>query len=131
MLLLDTHAFLWSAFDTSALSHRARAAVTAAENEVLVSVVSFWELSLKFGIGKLELQGTAPERFPAMAAAMGFDVLPLEAQAAASFHQLPRDTHRDPFDRMLVWQAISRGIPLVTKDPHLAAYAPHGLEALW
>lgn len=129
--LLDTHTFLWSAFSPRKLSAHARATLTTPENDILVSVVTFWELSLKYGLGKLELTGTTPVELPAAAARMGFGVLPLDADAACSFHRLPRDTHRDPFDRMLAWQAISRRIPLVTKDPELAAYASQGLVVLW
>ena len=129
--LLDTHTFLWTAFSPRKLSKRSRDAILDPGNDILVSTVSFWELSLKYGLGKLELTGTAPEQLPEVAASMGFGVLPLNADDASSFHRLPREAHRDPFDRMIVWQAIARRIPLITKDSALSAYASQGLVTLW
>ncbi len=130
-LLLDTHAFLWAAFTPRRLSRKAREAIMDPDNEVLVSVVSFWEISLKFGLGKIELEGTAPEDLPDVARRMGCDVLALDAEDAASFHKLPRTAHRDPFDRMLVYQAIRRHKRLISHDAALGIYAPQGLELLW
>jgi PIN domain nuclease of toxin-antitoxin system len=67
-----------------------------------------------------------------MAMEHGYQCLALEAVVAASFHQLPAVVaHRDPFDRMLVWQAIRGGLTLVSHDHAMAAYAPHGLSLLW
>lgn len=129
--LLDTHTFLWTAFNQRKLGKQSRAAILDSGNDILVSAVSFWELSLKYALGKLELTGTTPEELPDVAASMGFGTLPLDAEAASSFHRLPRDAHRDPFDRMLVWQAISLRIPLITKDRHLSAYSSQGLVLLW
>lgn len=129
--LLDTHTFLWTAFEQSKLSERSRAAILDPGNEVIVSAVSFWELSLKYALGKLELTGAEPGELPTVAASMGFELLPLDADLAASFHRLPREAHRDPFDRMLVWQAISRHMPLITADRHLSEYASQGLVVLW
>lgn len=129
--LLDTHTFLWSTFSQHRLSSRSHAAITDPGNDVLVSTVTFWELALKYGLGKIKLKGTTPEELPAAATSMGFGVLPLNASEACSFHRLPRDKHRDPFDRMLVWQAISERIPLITKDPELAVYSHEGLIVFW
>ncbi|MDA1044752.1 MAG: type II toxin-antitoxin system VapC family toxin [Verrucomicrobia bacterium] len=129
--LLDTHSFLWSAFCPKRLSQKARAAMTDPTNDILVSAVSFWEISLKCALGKLELTGTSPDQLPQIAESMGFALLPLSAEEAASFHRLPREAHRDPFDRMLVWQAISRKVPLITKDQDLAHYADKGLITFW
>ena len=89
------------------------------------------EISLKFGLGKIELEGTAPEDLPDVARRMGCDVLALDAEDAASFHKLPRTAHRDPFDRMLVYQAIRRHKRLISHDAALGIYAPQGLELLW
>jgi PIN domain nuclease of toxin-antitoxin system len=101
------------------------------ENIVLVSAVSFWEISLKCALGKIEIKGASPEDLPGVARAMGFDLLPLDSETASTFFKLPREEHRDPFDRMLVWQAIRAELTLVTKDPGMAAYADQGLALLW
>ena len=130
-LLLDTQALLWAALEPSHLSAAARQSVVAPTNEIMVSSVSFWEISLKFAIGKLELKGVLPEGLPDSARQMGFAITPLSEDEAASFHRLPRDAHRDPFDRMLVWQAVCHGWTLVSRDVSLDVYQEHGLRRLW
>ena len=130
-LLLDTHAFLWAALEPSRLSAAARQSVTSPADEVLVSTVTFWEISLKFGIGKLDLEGVLPEGLPDSARQMGFAVTPLSEYEAASFHRLPRELHRDPFGRMLAWQAVCHGWTLVSRDTSLRVYQQHGLLLLW
>jgi PIN domain nuclease of toxin-antitoxin system len=130
-IMLDTHAFLWSVFSPGHLSLPARKAITNANDSVCVSAVSFWEISLKTALGKMELHGVQPDDLPDVAGRMGFEVLPLDAGDAASFHALPRQAHRDPFDRMLVHQAIRRHWQLVSCDTALDVYAPLGLKRLW
>ena len=129
--LLDTHTFLWAAMYPEKLSHRARATILDAANDIHVSVVTFWEVSLKFALGKIELQGTTPEELPDAAVQMGFTLLTLAPQDAATFDQLPRFQHKDPFDRMLVWQSICQNLTLLSKDSDLRQYQPHGLHVLW
>ena len=129
--LLDTHTFLWAAMRPEQLSRHARATILDAANDIYVSVVTFWEVSLKFTLGKIALQGTTPEELPAAARQMGFTLLALAPQDAATFYQLPRFQHKDPFDRMLVWQAICQNLTLLSKDPDLRQYQPHGLRVLW
>lgn len=129
--LLDTHAFLWAAFDPRQLSRTAAQAIQAPENDVFVSAVSFWEVFLKHGLGKIELKGVAPEDLPGVARRSGFEVLSLEADEAASSGWLPREAHKDPFDRALVHQAICRHLTLVSVDADLDVYLPRGLRRLW
>jgi len=130
-LLLDTHAFLWAAMDPQRLSGTVKATLREPGSDARVSCVSFWEISLKLAVGKLELTGTTPEALPDVARQMGFEVVPLAEREAASFHLLPRELHRDPFDRMLAWQAICHGWTLVSRDPELRGYSEHGLRLLW
>ncbi len=130
-LLLDTHAFLWACMEPRKLGARARAAINDPASEVFVSAISFWEISLKHALGKLDLRGVTPEALPAAAAASGFDVLRLEAAAAASFHQLTRTGHKDPFDRMLIWQAIGSDLTLISKEKFPAEYLKLGLRVVW
>jgi PIN domain nuclease of toxin-antitoxin system len=130
-VLLDTHAFLWAALEPGRLSVAARTSVTDPANEVMVSSISFWEISLKFALGKLQLNGVLPEDLPDGARQMGFAVTLLSEHEAASFHRLPRDLHRDPFDRMLAWQAICHGWTLLSRDSSLQVYQKHGLRQLW
>ena len=130
-LLLDTHAFLWAAFSPRKLSARARSALIDHDNVVAVSSLSFWEISLKFSLGKITLEGCAPDELPRVAQEMQFAIVQAYANDMASFQALPRTAHKDPFDRMIIWQAIRQGHALVSKDGHFAAYRPHGLTVWW
>ncbi|MSQ70714.1 MAG: type II toxin-antitoxin system VapC family toxin [Betaproteobacteria bacterium] len=129
--LLDTHAFLWALFSPEKLSRRARNIITDTSSTVCLSSVTLWEISLKFALGKLVLNNASPEDLVAAAQRMGLDLISPSAEEAASFHKLPRVAHRDPFDRMLAWQAIHRQMVLVSKDGALPAYHDAGLKTLW
>ena len=129
--LLDTPTFLWAAMHPEQLSRHVRATILDAANDIQVSAVTFWEISLKSALGKIALQGITPEELPDAAIHMGFTLLTLEPLDAATFYQLPRFQHKDPFDRMLVWQSICQGLTLLSKDPDLRQYQPHGLRVLW
>lgn len=131
-LLLDTHALLWSIIAPEQLSPAARNAITDPASQVAVSAVSFWEISIKSALGKLTLQGTTPEALVDAAQQQGFDLLALDPRLAASFSKLPLDPqHRDPFDRMLCWQAMSLGYTLVSRDRKIAANPEAALRVLW
>ena len=129
--LLDTHTFLWAAMSPEKLSRNARDVILDMINDISVSVVTFWEVSLKFSLGKLELQGITPGDLPDAATQMGFDLLMLPPEDAAAFYRLPRLPHKDPFDRMLVWQAICGNLTLISKDAELKPYQAHGLRLIW
>ena len=131
-LLLDTHALLWALIEPDRLSPVARAAITDPGAQVAVSAISFWEVAIKTALGKLALQGATPEALVDAAQQQGFDLLPLDPRLAATFTRLPVDPqHRDPFDRMLVWQAISLGYTLVSRDRNISSNQPTGLRVLW
>ena len=129
--LIDTHCFLWAAFEPRSLSKLIRERITNPENEVAVSVVSFWEISLKYALGKLELKGVAPEDLLTSAGDMGLEVIELSPTEATSFYRLPRLAHKDPFDRLIIWQAIQRKFTLLSKDERLQDYRKHGLRIEW
>lgn len=96
-----------------------------------VSVVSFWEISLKYATGKLELVNVTPDDFPAITRQTGLAIIPLADTEAASFHHLPLLAHKDPFDRLLIWQAVSRQLTLVSRDRSFSAYQKQGLKLAW
>lgn len=116
-LLLDTHALLWWMIDDPLLSRGTRDAISGA-TEVALSVVNVWELATKIAIGKLRLD---LGDLLSQAAADGFAVLPVTQAHCLQYAALPLH-HRDPFDRMLVAQALGEGLTLVTSDPRLPAY---------
>jgi len=130
-LLLDTHTFLWALFTPEKLSKRAAEKIKSSYNHASVSVVTFWEISLKYGIGKLELKGVGPEELPDYAHQMDLEVLSISPTEAATFHRLPRLSHRDPFDRFIIWQAIQRKMTLISKDRAFSAYREFGLKTYW
>ena len=130
-ILLDTHVFLWSLFDPDKLSKAVIREIKSPNNDVAVSVVTFWEISLKYALGKLELTGVKPEELPDFAAQMNLEILPITTAEASPFHKLPRLSHKDPFDRIIIWQAIQRKMSLVSKDGDFKAYRKFGLRTFW
>jgi len=129
--LLDTHSFLWSAFEPEKLSRPVHAELASSGSPVYVSSVTFWEISLKAGIGKLTLTNCLPDELPGIADRLGYLPLPLEADEAADFYRLPRCAHKDPFDRMLIWQAVQRNLILISKDSAFDEYRSMGLQTFW
>ena len=94
--------------------------------------MTFWEISLKSALGKLTLQGCRPDSLLEAAQAQAFKLLPLSPEDASTFHHLPRTRHKDPFDRMLIWQAIRGSRTLITQDSEIRrAYRSHRLVTLW
>jgi len=130
-ILLDTHVFLWSLFTPDKLSKAVIREIKSPNNDVAVSVVTFWEISLKYALGKLELTGVNPEELPDFAAQMNLEILLITAAEASTFHKLPRFSHKDPFDRIITWQAIQRKMTLVSKDRDFKAYRKFGLRTFW
>jgi PIN domain nuclease of toxin-antitoxin system len=127
-LLLDTHAFLWWVFADSKLSRRARAAIADDDqNEVFVSAASAWEIATKYRIGKLPDAGAVAEDIPGTVAAEGFDALAVSILHAHRAGGLA-GRHRDPFDRMLIAQAILEDLVLVSNERVFDIY---GIKRLW
>lgn len=114
-LLLDTHALIWWLLGDPALSLDAKACIADAGNEVFVSAASGWEISTKYRIGKLRDAETFAGDVRAAVASQGFDELPISLRDAQFAGQLPGG-HRDPFDRMLVAQAILAELTLVSNE---------------
>ena len=126
-LLLDTHAFLWIVGDDARLSQAARNAFRSPQNEVWLSVASIWEIVVKAARGKLAFPQPAAHYLREQIRQTRVDVLPISLSHVLKLESLPM-RHRDPFDRILVAQALEEGIPLLTRDRMLGAY---GVEILW
>lgn len=129
--LLDTHVLLWSLLATRELSNKVKQVFTDPETIKYVSVISFWEISLKFALGKIALRGVLPEQFPEVVEKTGFEILSLNPKTAASFYKLRKFKNKDPFDRMLAWQAIREDCVLVTRDKDFSDYKDEGLGIVW
>jgi PIN domain nuclease of toxin-antitoxin system len=126
--LLDTHYLLWVVADTKKISRKIMNTITDPENEVIVNAISFWEVSLKSSLGKLTIKGFSPEDLSAACLQMGLTIEPVSAIEASSYHQLTANYHKDPFDRMLIWQAIRNGYTLISSDKTVQKYISEGLR---
>lgn len=122
-VLIDSHAFLWWSEASPVLGGAAQGALADPTNEVLISIAALWELTIKVSSGKLSL----PAELETMVAREGLAVLPITFPHLRRLAGLPR-MHRDPFDRMMVAQALSEGIPIASGDRIFAAY---GVQIVW
>ncbi len=121
-LLLDTHTFLWAVLDDPRLSDQARALMLNADNEILVSPASYWEIAIKISLGKYTLNDDFEAFMQRQTIYSEFTPLPISLKHTAVVATLPFH-HRDPFDRLLVAQAISEGVPIISTDRALDAYS--------
>ena len=120
-LLLDTCTFLWIAGEPDRLSAEARELYLGPSNEAFLSAASVWEIAVKYGLGRLPLPEPPSRYVPNLRERHGILSLPIDEEAASQVAALP-DHHRDPFDRMLVCQALVGGMVILTPDPHIAEY---------
>ena len=122
-LLIDSHALIWWAESTPALSAAAHKAIADPFNDILVSTAALWELTIKISSGKLSLQ----DDLEIMLKNLGFSILFVGFPHLRYLSTLP-SPHRDPFDRMMIAQALAEGIPIVTRDRIFASY---GVQTVW
>jgi len=126
-VLLDTHSFLWMTLDMPELSARARAAIENPANRKYVSMASLWELAIKDGLGKLDLQTPLDELLAEIGNPFPLHRLGIQDAHVLAYRNLALH-HRDPFDRMLVAQALSEGLTVVGCDEAFDAY---GVRRVW
>ena len=130
--LIDTHTFIWAISDTDKLSKTTLNLIKSTDNDVFVSVVSFWEIALKTSIRKFFIDGIVASDLPEYARKMDFSILELKARETCTFANLPlKDNHKDPFDRMIIWQAITENMALISKDKMFTQYKDNGLRLIW
>lgn len=121
-LLIDTHAFLWFCQDAPELTTTAKILMEDSANRKFLSIASCWELAIKAGLGKLNLGEPSHSYVTNALAKTGFELLPISLIHATRVESLPPH-HRDPFDRMLVVQAMTENLEIVSADVKLDAYA--------
>ena len=126
-LLLDTHAYLWWVEGAPALGRRARAAVANPDNEVFFSIASCWELAIKLSLGKLRLTQGLDRFVPDQLARNGFVLAGLDFRHVVRVSDLPFH-HRDPFDRVLVAQALQDELAIVSAD---RVFRKYGVTVVW
>jgi PIN domain nuclease of toxin-antitoxin system len=120
-ILLDTHVLIWALAKPRRLSTTARDSIADTQNDVLFSAASIWEIAIKFRLGRIELSDT-PYGIAKEAGRCGFAELPIGAAAAARVADLP-PYHRDPFDRILIAQALCEPARFFTADKALVRYS--------
>ena len=125
--LLDTHAFVWWIADSKRLSETARDALADDTNEILVSAASAWEIATKYRLGKLPGGEALAVDVVVNISRQGFEELAISVADAERAGRLP-GPHRDPFDRMLIAQALARDLPVVSTD---AVFDGYGVNRLW
>ncbi|WP_322095357.1 type II toxin-antitoxin system VapC family toxin [Paraburkholderia bannensis] len=120
-ILLDTHIALWAIADSPKLSPAARELILAPKNAIFVSTASIWEIGIKFALqrGDMPVSGQAALNYFRRA---GYRILPIEAEHAVAVEALPSH-HQDPFDRLLVAQALTEPLRLITHDQQVARYS--------
>lgn len=128
--LVDTHIFLWSIISPKKILAKISKILNDPEPTKFISVLSFWEISLKFSLDNIDLVGISPDELPDISKKANFDIIDLDVATASSYHKLPKTTNKDPFDRMLAWQAINHNYTLLTQDKGFADFKTHGLKTI-
>ena len=130
--LIDTHVFLWSFLDKKKIKQKALEIILNEENKIYLSSISFWELAIKHQSGKLNFQGINILHLPNIAKEYDFTILNPEPYDYLTIGQIPQKVnHHDPFDRMLIQQAIRNNLVLISKDEKFSQYEENGLQLLW
>jgi PIN domain nuclease of toxin-antitoxin system len=125
--LVDTHVLLWSFFEPARLSNNIKSILLNNNNSIYYSPINLWEISIKYGLGKLKLNGSSPEDFFNELEGSFFLCKELRGIDIVTNYKLPL-YHKDPFDRFLIWDAIQSNMVLITADKTCAKYKKSGLN---
>jgi PIN domain nuclease of toxin-antitoxin system len=125
--LLDSQAFLWFVSGNSRLGDRAREVISDIDNQVLLSIASLWEIAIKSSLGKLDLGRPFAELIPRQLVSNEIEVLPIGIEHLVTLMELPFH-HRDPFDRLIIAQAKTERIPVVSSD---SAFRDYPVQIVW
>ena len=125
--LLDTHAFLWAALEPRKLSKTALGAIEPPDTELLLSVASLWEIGILQSLGRIELKVSIQAVADLSISQLGSELVGIEPGHIDRMRGLPFH-HRDPFDRLLIAQALSLNAAVIGKDQHFDAY---GVDRIW
>jgi PIN domain nuclease of toxin-antitoxin system len=129
--LLDTHILIWLMFSPKLIPKDLISILSSEENDLFVSAISLWEMSIKYKLGKLDLGNYTPKGIMDLCADYKISVVELNAEEAATLFKLEADYHKDPFDRILIWQAIQNNYTFITDDKNIKLYKSEGLKTIW
>jgi PIN domain nuclease of toxin-antitoxin system len=127
--LVDTHILLWSFLETDKLSEEIKSILLNKSNEIYYSPISLWEIAIKYGLKKLSLNGGTPDDFFAELKDSYYHCKSIDAINLITNYKLPM-YHKDPFDRLLIWEAIRDDFILISVDTHLELYKKEGLRVV-
>jgi len=125
-LLLDTHAILWFLNGDKKISERVKKVLSSPSNDKFISIVSLWEIAIKISLGKLSIKTSLSDLFRIIEE-QGFHFLPLTPEHIICVATLPM-SHRDPFDRIIISQAITEELTILTRDENFSGY---GVKIIW
>jgi len=128
-ILIDTHYLIWAFLDTRRIAKPLYEKLMDESNEVYYSQASLWEISIKFNLGKIVLKNMQPEDLYQEIVGSFLKCRPFVNSELISFHKLPIE-HRDPFDRLLIWQCIQSGYHFLSVDGQIDRYRKYGLKIL-
>ena len=130
--LLDTHTFIWSFMSPGKLSKKVFSIISDANNTIFVSPITFWEIAIKHRLGKINFGNINIFHLPNIAAEYDFSILPLDAYDYATIGGFPiNDDHQDPFEQMLIHNALRKNLILLSEDKKFKQYEKEGLQLIW
>jgi len=130
--LIDTHIFIWFMMNPEKISKSVMKILTNEDNRVFISPISFWEMAIKYQAKKLDLGKINILHLPHIAEQYDFELLNPEPYDYVSVGTVPmKENHHDPFDRMLIQQAIRNDMVLLSADSKFQQYEENGLQLLW
>ena len=129
-IIIDTHILLDVLFQREKLTKKDLFYILDENNEVFISGISLFEISLKYSLGKLELKNTRPDEIPASIIENGYQIEISDSEIFSTFYKLEKTKHKDPFDRLIIWHAIRRNYYLLSHDSEFPQYRKYGLKLL-
>jgi len=127
--LVDSQYLIWSLLDPGKVEGDKKKILLDPAVIKYVSKISCWEIALKYSLGKLELRGVVPEKLLDASVEAGYELLEISEQDLATSYKLPHiQNHRDPFDRLLIWQCIRNDLVFITADRRIREYEKYGLK---
>ncbi|HNZ27852.1 MAG TPA: type II toxin-antitoxin system VapC family toxin [Spirochaetota bacterium] len=130
-VLIDTNIILWILFDSTSLNEKEKSIIENNNNQIIVSSISLFEISLKYSIKKLELENVTPEEIPELLKNEGYIIGNVGYESFSTFYKLPfLEDHKDPFDRIIIWEAIQKKYSILSRDGQFKNYKKFGLKLL-
>ncbi len=129
-ILIDTNILLYIIFNDDKLTKKELELINHENNDIIISSISLFEISLKYSINKLKLHNIKPDDIPEILFNYGYIIENIDYNLFSTFYKLPKNIHKDPFDRLLIWEAINKKYYLLSKDIEFENYKKYGLKII-